>query len=319
MFKIEDEVLELQAINVKEEEADTGRKRRCRLNEGGAAAVYDTQLHAEAQTIRGIKHARAMRKELLEDTYMTVSQFQAAAKMKEEVLQAELSIVDSDLKLIGDYKVMNVAEYPAQFENGAGTKWVRDDDEEVVVKRKPANLPVDDGQVVVRHRPASKQPGYKRPSNALVRLKTSNRTEFKLRRLNRIDLCIFDVDMHVLIGRKKAEKNPGIVLEGDKTISREHCKVTAVRDDSNCVILRLDIFGKNGCIIDGQKIKSDTGQVIMVPAGHHRIQFGSIHFDVLVSSKTLKKIKLTEAYAQDGQQEQSSKKKHEAKLEVLDT
>jgi hypothetical protein len=56
----------------------------------------------------------------------------------------------------------------------------------------------------------------------------------------------------------------------------------------------------------------------VVPAGLHRIQFGSIHFDVLVAAKTWKKIKLTKGHAQDRQQEQSSKKKHVAKLKVLD-
>jgi hypothetical protein len=207
--------------------------------------------------------------------------------------EPKLSMADMDLKFIGDYEVFNVAEYLAQFENSAGTKRVRDDDEEVVVERKPAALPVDDGEVVVRHRPASKQPGYKRPSNALVRLKISTRTEFTVRHLNRIDFCIFDVDRHVVIGRENAKKKPDIELKGDKTISREHCTVTAVRDDNDCVVLHVVVSGKNGCIIDDQQIKSDTGQVTVVPAGPHRFQFGSIHFDVVVAAKTLKKIKPT--------------------------
>jgi hypothetical protein len=40
--------------------------------------------------------------------------------------------------------------------------------------------------------------------------------------------------------------------------------------------------------------------------------------DVLVAAKILKCTQLTKAHAQDRQQEQTGKKKHEAKLKVLD-
>jgi hypothetical protein len=172
---------------------------------------------------------------------------------------------DYDLKFIDD----------ADAENVAGTKRPR----------------FDDRQVVVKHRPASKQPGYKRPSNALVRLKISSKTESTVRHLNRIDFCVFDLDKPVVIGRENAKNKPDIELKGDKTISREHCRLTAMRDENDCVVLHVVIFGKNGCIIDDQHVKSETDQVTVVPAGPHRFQFGSIHFDVLVAAKTLKKVK----------------------------
>jgi hypothetical protein len=112
-----------------------------------------------------------------------------------------------------------------------------------------------------------------------------------VRHLNRIDFCIFDLDRPVVIGRENAKNKPDIELKGDKTISREHCRVTAMRDDNDCIVLHVFVFGKNGCIIDDQQIKSETDQV--VPAGPHRFQFGSIHFDVLVAAKTLKRIRST--------------------------
>jgi hypothetical protein len=172
---------------------------------------------------------------------------------------------------------MASADGEAEIENVVGTKRVRGDDGE---------------EVAVKHRPASKQPGYKRPSNALVRLKISAKTESSVRHLNRIDFCLFDLDKPVMIGRESAKNTPDIELKGDKTISREHCKVTAVRGDDDGVVLQVEIFGKNGCIIDDQHIKTETDRVTVVPAGPHRFQFGSILFDVLVAAKTLKKPKL---------------------------
>jgi hypothetical protein len=149
----------------------------------------------------------------------------------------------------------------------------------------------DHGEAAVKHRPLSKQPGYKRPSNSLVRLKISNKTESGVRHLNRIDFCLFELDKSVVIGRENAKNKPDIELRGDKTISREHCKMTAVRGDDDGVVLQVEIFGKNGCIIDDQHIRFETDRVTLVPAGPHRFQFGSIHFDVLVAAKTLKKLK----------------------------
>jgi len=172
-------------------------------------------------------------------------------------------------------KVMASADGDHCVENFAGSKRARN----------------DDGEIVAKHRPASKQPGYKRPSNALVRLKISAKTEATVRQLNRIDFCIFDLDKPVVIGRENAKNTPDIELKGDKTISREHCRVTAVRADNDGIVLHVAIFGKNGCIIDDQQIKSETDQVTVVPAGPHRFQFGSIHFEVLVAAKTLKKVK----------------------------
>ncbi len=183
---------------------------------------------------------------------------------------------DASFKNIADMDIRFVSDQDADFadaENISGTKRARD----------------DDGGVVLKHRPASKQPGYKRPSNALVRLKISSKTESTVRHLNRIDFCMFDLDRPVVIGRENAKNKPDIELKGDKTISREHCRLTAMRDGNDCIVLHVFVFGKNGCIIDDQQIKSETDQV--VPAGPHRFQFGSIHFDVLVAAKTLKKMK----------------------------
>jgi hypothetical protein len=170
---------------------------------------------------------------------------------------------------------MTSADGDDDFESIAGIKRVRD----------------DHGQTAVKHRPLSKQPGYKRPSNALVRLKISSKTESAVRHLNRIDFCLFDLDKSVVIGRENAKNKPDIELKGDKTISREHCKLTAVRGEDDGVVLQVEIFGKNGCIIDDQHIKFETDRVTVVSAGPHRFQFGSIHFDVLVAAKTLKKVK----------------------------
>jgi len=164
-----------------------------------------------------------------------------------------------------------------------------DADVEHVVGMK--RIRVEEVQISAKHRPASKQPGYKRPSNALIRLKTSAKTESTVRHLNRIDFCIFDLDRPVVIGRENAKNKPDIELKGDKTISREHCRVTAVRGDNDGVALHVAIFGKNGCIIDDQQIKSEPDQVTVVQAGPHKFQFGSIHFDVLVAAKTLKRVK----------------------------
>jgi hypothetical protein len=171
---------------------------------------------------------------------------------------------------------MDSADGDGDTQNYAGTKRVRE----------------EDGEAVAKHRPASKLPGYKRPSNALVRLKISNKTELALRHLNRIDFCVFDLDKPVIIGRENTKNKADIELKGDKTISREHCRVTAVRGDQDCVVLNVAVFGKNGCIVDDQPIKSETGEVHAVCSGSHRLQLGSIHFDLTVSSKTLKKVKL---------------------------
>ncbi len=195
--------------------------------------------------------------------------------LKQPTLVASiLYSINLNVQLI-DSTVMASADGDDDLESIAGIKRARD----------------DLGEVAVKHRPLSKQPGYKRPSNALVRLKISNKTESAVRHLNRIDFCIFDLDKSVVIGRENAKNKPDIELKGDKTISREHCKMSAVRGDDDGVVLQVEIFGKNGCIIDDQHIKSETDRVTMVPAGPHRFQFGSIHFDVLVAAKTLKKVK----------------------------
>ena len=103
LIKVEDGEGEVRSDELRGEEADAGRERRRRPNEGAAAATDATQslrtAHAEAQrqAFGEMERARVMELEL-QQAKADVARLQAEAKVKDEAFQAVIRSKDDQLR-----------------------------------------------------------------------------------------------------------------------------------------------------------------------------------------------------------------------------